>query len=99
MQLHTASLRLAIMALTVLLISKPQIRTTSLNAIRKRSVRICFIVYRVHDPRALIFVAHQIHGSVRKVLHEMRLRTQVTLYNDLGKFSFQCAVEEPKNLK
>jgi hypothetical protein len=29
----------------------------------------------------------------------MHLLKQVTVHNDLGNISFQCTVEEPKNLK
>ena len=39
------------------------------------------------------------HCSVHNVLHEMRLHKQVTVHKDLENISFQCTVEEPKNLK
>jgi hypothetical protein len=71
----------------------------SLKTIRKRSVRICFVLDRVDDPHDLSFAAHHIHDSVHKVLHEIHLSKQVTVHNDLGNISFQCTVKEPKNLQ
>ena len=48
---------------------------------------------------AFTFAALHIYSDIKKVLHEVHLRKQVTAQNYLGNIAFQCTIKSPRNLE